>query len=123
MDEAGHGTSFSRSVSKHRADAVVEETGPTLSPGAVDVEVTGLARLVVVVDNATAEEEFVINVEDAMDGRPKGSTMTAQLVAAIMPGADVLFMVRLGIAYTYPPDLSGISVNVSYCTEVVGVAA
>ena len=123
VDDAEHGTSFSRSLSKHRTDAVVDEIGLTMRPGAVDVELVLVSGLVVVVVDVDAivDDEFEIAVEDATDGGADGSTTTAQLVTAIIPDIVVLFAAMLGIAYRYSLDFPGTSVKVSYCTEVVVV--
>ncbi|MCJ1320588.1 hypothetical protein MMC15_005928 [Xylographa vitiligo] len=104
-------------------DSATEDIGLTMRPGAVDVEVVSATWLVVVVVDAAVEDEFEIAVEDAIDNGAEGSTTTAQLVIATMPGIDVSFADRLDIAYMYPPDFSGMSVKVAYCTEVVTVVA
>ena len=92
---------------KHRTDSVVVEIGLTMRPGAVEVEVileTWLVVVVVLVVDATVEDEFEIVVEDAINGRAEGNTTIAQLVTATMPGMDVSFSNRLDNAYKYPPD-------------------
>ena len=93
--------------------------GLTLSPGAVDVELEWAAWLVVMVDDVVLEDKFDIAVDDAIDGKTDGNTSATQFVVKTTPARDVLFTDKLGSLYVYPPDISGISVNVSYCIAVV----